>query len=73
MTQGRASNSNSGSTKPTTISHAVPPAYAAGLGVMKGNHSDCGTVNVQRIPMYIGRGLEAPTVKTTTYRKGSQS
>ena len=73
MTQGRATHSGSGATKPTIVSRAVPPAYAAGLGVMKGNHADCGTVRVTKIPMYEGRGLEAPSKSVTIHRKGSQS
>lgn len=73
MKQGSATHSGSGATKPATVSRAVPPAFAAGLGVMKGNHSEHGTVHVQKIPMYEGRGLEAPATKTTVHRKGSQS
>lgn len=73
MKQGQAQTSRMGSTKVEPKSHAVSPAYAAGLGVMKGNHADCGTVNVTKVPMYEGRGLEAPMVSTTIHRKGSQS
>jgi hypothetical protein len=73
MTQGRATTSKMGSTKTEPISHAVPPAYPAGLGVMKGNHGDCGTINLVKVPMYEGRGLEAPKTTTTIHRKGSQS
>lgn len=72
MKQGRATHSGMGSTKTETISHAVPPAYPAGLGVMKGNHADTGTVRVKEIPMYEGRGLQAPMVGCTVHRAGSQ-
>ena len=73
MKQGRATTSSGGSTKVEPRSHAVPAAYPGRLGVMQGNHStDKGTINVQRIPMYEGRGLAAPAMKCTTYPKGSQ-
>ena len=73
MKQGSATHSGSGATKPGIVAHTSSPAYAAGLGVMKGNHSEHGTVRVSKIPMYEGRGLEAPAMKTTVHRKGSQS
>jgi hypothetical protein len=72
MKQGRATHSGSGSTKSETISHGVPPAYPAGLGLAKGNHADRGTFTMQKIPMYEGRGLEAPMVGVTTHQSGSQ-
>lgn len=73
MKQGRASHSNSGSTKVEPRSHAVSPAYGDSLGQMKGNHStDSGTINMKSTPMYIGRGLEAPMKGTTVHHKGSQ-
>ena len=74
MKQGHATHSGSGSTKPATVSHAVPAAYPARLGVMQGNHStDKGTIHVQKIPMYEGRGIQAPSKKVTVHPKGSQS
>lgn len=74
MKQGRASSSKMGSTKVEPTSHAVPPAYPSLLGMQRGNHAmDCeGTVRVQKIPMYAGRGLEAPMKKVTTHKAGSQ-
>jgi hypothetical protein len=71
--QGKAITSRMGSTKTEPRSHVVPAAYPAGLGIMKGNHSDHGTVHVTKIPMYEGRGLQAPMAKCTTHPKGSQS
>ena len=74
MTQGRATHSGSGSTKVEPRSHAVPAAYPARLGVMQGNHAmEGGTVRVQKIPIYTGRGLQAPMVGVTVHKKGSQS
>lgn len=73
MKQGRATTSMMGSTKTEPRSHAVNPAYPAALGNMRGNHADTGTVRVNKIPMYEGRGLEAPSRKVTTYPKGSQT
>ncbi len=72
MRQGRASSSRTGSTKPATITHKVPPAYAGRIGLMQGNHADTGTVNVSKAPMYEGRGIEAPTKGTTSHKGGSQ-
>ena len=72
MKQGRATTSQVGSTKVEPRSRAVPPAYAAGMGVMKGNHADTGKVQLQKIPMYEGRGLEAPKMKVNIHPKGSQ-
>lgn len=72
MKQGRASHSSTGSTKVEPTSHAVPPAYPGRLGVMQGNHADTGTVRVQKIPMYEGRGIQAPMKKVTIHPKGSQ-
>lgn len=70
--QGRATHSNVASTKVEPVSRAVPPAYPADLGIMKGNHSEKGTVNVTKVPMYEGRGLKAPMVGTTAHKSGSQ-
>ena len=72
MKQGRATHSGSGSTKSEPVSHAVPAAYPARLGVMQGNHADTGKVHVTKVPMYEGRGLAAPSCKTTIHPKGSQ-
>lgn len=73
MRQGKASSSSVGSTKIEPRAHAVPPAYPARLGMMQGNHaSDNGTVRVQHVPMYEGRGLKAPMKGVTTHKAGSQ-
>lgn len=72
MKQGQATHSGSGSTKIEPRTHAVPPAYPARLGLMQGNHSDRGTTHVTKVPMYEGRGLEAPMVGVTTHKAGSQ-
>ena len=74
MKQGRASHSGMGATKSIATPKVVPPAYAGRIGLQQGNHAtDKGTVRLQRIPMYEGRGLEAPKMKVTVHRKGSQS
>lgn len=73
MRQGKATSSTMGSTKVEPVSKAVPPAYAAGIGVKQGNHAmDKGTVRVKHIPMYEGRGLSAPMAACTIHKKGSQ-
>ena len=57
-----------------TTAKAVPPAYAGRIGLQQGNHAtDSGSVRLQKIPMYEGRGLEAPAMKVTVHKKGSQS
>jgi hypothetical protein len=45
-------------------SHAVPPAYPAELGIIESR--------VRSIPMYTGRGIEAPMESCTTHKHGSQ-
>lgn len=72
MKQGRATHTGMGSTKIEPRSHAVPPAAPARMGIMQGNHADTGTIRVQKVPMYEGRGLEAPMRSTTTHKAGSQ-
>lgn len=62
--QGRAKTSIVGSTKTEPVSKAVNPAYAAELGVHEVRHTS--------VPMYEGRGLEAPMVGETTHKSGSQ-
>jgi len=61
-----------GSTKVEPKSHAVDPCYPANLGLARGNHYEDGTVRVNKIPIYEGRGLEAPMKKVTIHPKGSQ-
>lgn len=62
--QGRAKTSIVGSTKVEPMSKAVNPAYAAELGIHEVNHTS--------VPMYEGRGLEAPMESCTTHKCGSQ-
>jgi hypothetical protein len=64
MTQGKASTSGMGSTKREPIAHAVSPAAVSEIGI----HQVRGT----SLPLYEGRGLEAPMVGTTHYEHGSQ-
>ncbi len=73
MKQGKATHSGMGSTKVEPQSHVVPAAYPARLGLMQGNHATDGrNINVQKIPMYEGRGLQAPMAGVTTHKAGSQ-
>lgn len=72
MKQGRATHSGMGSTKTEPVSRAVPAAYPGRMGVMQGNHADTGTIRVQSIPMYEGRGLQAPMAACTIHKAGSQ-
>ena len=74
MKQGRATHSGSGSTKIEPRSKAISPSAVSQIGIKQGNHaSDSGhTARVKKIPMYEGRGLEAPMKGKTSHNKGSQ-
>ena len=73
MKQG-TSISHSGSQRPATIVHTVNPAAVAQIGIALGNHA---TGNGQilpgaSVPLYRGRGLEAPMHSCETSNCGSQ-
>lgn len=63
--QGQASSSGMGSTKREPIAHAVHPAGVANLGTVQ-------VYGSTSIPIYAGRGLEAPMVGTDIHESGSQ-
>lgn len=55
-------------------SHSVNPAHVAQMGIMLGNHAE-GTKGIlpgAGVPLYRGRGLEAPMVSKETSNCGSQ-
>lgn len=62
MKQG-PSTSSAGDTKREPISHGVNPGGAAQLGTM---------VIKNPVPLYLGRGIEAPKTATTIHHSGSQ-
>jgi len=64
MKQGRATTSMVGSTKTEPKSKAVDVCAVAELGIHESRHTS--------VPLYEGRGLEAPMVGTTTHKSGSQ-
>lgn len=64
MKQGRATQDGTASTKREPISHAVNVSAVAEIGI----HEMRGT----SLPLYEGRGLEAPMVGTTIHETGSQ-
>jgi hypothetical protein len=64
MKQGQASSSGMGSTKREPIAHAVNPAAVSEIGVHQ--------VRATSLPLYEGRGLEAPMQATTVHESGSQ-
>ncbi len=72
--QGKATHSSGGSTKVEPSAKVVPPAFAGRMGMQHGNHaSDHGTINnLQKVPMYAGRGLEAPMAGSKIHKSGSQ-
>lgn len=64
MKQGQASTSGMGSTKREPIAHAVSVPAVSEIGVHQVRHTS--------IPIYEGRGLEAPMQGTTSHPTGSQ-
>lgn len=64
MKQGMAQSSKMGSTKVEPKSMAVNPVAVADIGIQQ--------VRTRSVPMYEGRGLEAPMVGTTIHECGSQ-
>lgn len=65
MKQGQAQSSGMGSTKREPIAHKVDVAAVGDMGNQI--HRDGGS-----LPLYAGRGLEAPMVGTTIHHSGSQ-
>jgi len=73
--QGSATTSRGGSTKVEPMSRAVSPAAVDQMGNMLGNHATDqkgGSLHGGTVPLYQGRGLEAPMVGTTIHKGGSQ-
>ena len=64
MKQGQASTSGAGSQKREPIAHAVSPAAVSEIGTQVVRHTS--------LPLYEGRGLEAPMQGTTIHHCGSQ-
>lgn len=64
MKQGRATTSIVGSTKSEPISRAVNPAAVAELGIDESR--------IKSMPLYEGRGLQAPMISETSHKSGSQ-
>jgi hypothetical protein len=64
MKQGRATTSIVGSTKQEPMAKAVSVEYVSEIGQQVVRHTS--------IPMYEGRGLEAPMVGETSHKSGSQ-
>ena len=64
MKQGQASTSGMASQKREPIAHAVNPAAVSEIGVHQVRHTS--------LPLYEGRGLEAPMQGTTIHHCGSQ-
>lgn len=64
MKQGQAQSSGTASTKLEPIAHAVSPAAVSEIGIHQ--------VRSTSLPLYEGRGLEAPMQGTTIHHCGSQ-
>lgn len=63
MKQGMGNNTNSGQ-KREPIVHAVSPAAVSEIGIHQ--------VRSTSVPLYQGRGLEAPMQNSTIHHSGSQ-
>lgn len=72
MKQGQASSSGPGSRKQEPRPTIANPGGADGLGQAMGNHADSGTFTPRITPLYAGRGYEAPAIKSTSRKSGSQ-
>lgn len=64
MKQGHATTSGPASQKREPIAHAVSPAAVSEIGIHQIRHTS--------VPLYQGRGLEAPMQGTTIHHTGSQ-
>lgn len=64
MRQGRATQDSMASTKREPIAHAVSVPAVAEIGIIEGRANS--------LPLYSGRGLEAPMQGTTSHPTGSQ-
>jgi len=63
MKQGTANNTDSGR-KREPIAHAVSPAAVSEIGIQQ--------IRTTSLPLYEGRGLEAPMQGSTIHHCGSQ-
>lgn len=71
MKQG-TSNSRPGDAKTEPRSRIANPGGADGLGQAMGNHSDHKTFPPRITPLYGDRGYEAPPIRNTSRKSGSQ-
>lgn len=74
MKQGTGRSRTAATPQNRPVSNAVPPAYPASLGSMKGNHATGVAKNLPNPapPMHAGRGAKSPPTGHTTHRSGSQ-
>lgn len=71
--QGRADISGPADRKVEPSTKDVNPGGVSNLGRAHGNHAtDTGTFKPQITPMYNGRGYEAPPIRNTSNKSGSQ-
>ena len=72
MKQGKATHSGMGSTKVEPKTQVANQEFIERMGAKVGNHSSEGPVRVTKVPLYEGRGLEAPMKGTSTHKAGRQ-
>jgi len=73
MKQGRASISGPHDRKVEPSTKAINPGAVSYIGIKQGNHAtDDGSGHTNYTKMDAGRGYRAPSVGSTTHKKGSQ-
>lgn len=72
MTQGRASISGPLDRKMEPNSRAVNLGGVGNIGLAQGSHAEEGDFVPRITPLYAGRGYEAPAIRTTSHKSGSQ-
>lgn len=71
MKQGTASSTQP-EKKIEPRSRIVNPGGAGNIGLAMGNHAEEGTFTPRITQLYADRGYEAPMIRTTSHKSGSQ-
>lgn len=72
MMQGRATINGALDRKTEPNSRAVNPGGAGNIGLAQGSHADGCDFTPRITPLYAGRGYEAPAIRNTSHKSGSQ-
>lgn len=71
MKQGRADNTSLEGRR-MSAPRMVNPGGAGNIGLAQGNHAEEGDFTPRITPLYAGRGYQAPSIRTTSHKSGSQ-